>query len=147
MEAFITGSPASSPAEAVLHAAQLWYPVILLLAFISSAGAYSIITARTDDNTVASSTKGPGGRPLPATRRRRSTPPLPVEEEAAFGNLARRAFQYMSVLVVVTFLVNCAAIASHTLIEGGDGVTEGGWWCGEETTVCPRRQASDVTTY
>lgn len=122
-----------SPAEKVLFATELCYPAILLLAFISTAAVYSIMTSRSDEELVTPTTTGPGGKPLPVTKRKREdTSPV---VDAQIGTAARRVFQYLTGIIVLTFLADFATVIAHALKEQKDGDPESGWWCGEERIV------------
>lgn len=121
-----------SPAEEVLFTAELWYSPVLLLAFITSAATYSILSSRSEEELIKPSVTGPDGKPLPVTKRKREDS-RPVVE-AHIGNVARRVFQYMSAAVVLTFLADFVAIVVHAFRENKPGIGFS-WWCGEERIV------------
>ncbi|KAK0623309.1 hypothetical protein B0T14DRAFT_426482 [Immersiella caudata] len=125
----------STAAEAVYLRAQLLYPVVLLVAFIVSAGVHSILTARTEEELVVPTAKGPGGKPLPVTKRKREQLDEPgVPDACAASGFARRVFQYTTAAVILSFFANGGAIALRALQLRGKDATEG-WWCTEERTV------------
>ena len=69
-------SPPDSPAERVRDITQYLYPDLLLLAFITIGATHSVYTAMRKEDVVIPTVKGPGGKPLPVTKRRVSTPSI-----------------------------------------------------------------------
>ncbi|KAL2024486.1 hypothetical protein VTK56DRAFT_8297 [Thermocarpiscus australiensis] len=130
------GGPAQSPgtAQLVLQTAQLLYPVVLLLAFVVSAGIHSIVTSRTEEELVAPTVRGPGGKPLPITKRKRENA-SPQAADVSTGGSARNGFLYITTAVVLSFVANGAAIAVHALQSTRSSGLEQLWWCGEERVV------------
>lgn len=128
-------APEMSTAEVVYLRAQLLY-VVLLLAFIVSAGVNSIVTARTEEELVVPTAKGPGGKPLPVTKKRkREQLDEPRVPDACAGScFVRRIFQYTTAAVILSFFANGGAIALRALQYRRTGSGEG-WWCSEERTV------------
>ncbi|KAJ4286028.1 ATP-binding cassette-type vacuolar membrane transporter Hmt1 [Collariella sp. IMI 366227] len=128
--------PSFSTAETFLQKAQLLYPVVLLLAFVLSAAVNTIITSRADKNLVVTTAKGPDGKPLPVTRRKRKQEALEAYDNAnTNGGLAWITFLYLTGGVALSFVANGAVIAFHAIASRqvfGDGKT---WWCGEERIV------------
>ena len=124
-----------STAETVELRAQILYPAILLLAFIASAGVHSVLTSRTEEELVAPIARGPGGKPLPLTKRKREHEESIVPQINFFSDAARRVFQYATGAIIITFLANAVAIALHAIeVRTSSGGTSG-WWCGEERIV------------
>ncbi|KAK3379412.1 hypothetical protein B0T24DRAFT_522327 [Lasiosphaeria ovina] len=119
-----------STAETVYRRAQLCYPVVLLLAFIVSAGVHSILTSRTEEELLVPTARGPGGKPLPLTKRKREHEE-PRVQNVYTPSLARRACQYAVAALILTFFANGAAVCARALQFRN--TTE--WWCGEERTV------------
>ncbi|OTA80177.1 hypothetical protein M434DRAFT_230994 [Hypoxylon sp. CO27-5] len=125
-------SPPDSPAERVRDITQYLYPDLLLLAFITIGATHSVYTAMRKEDVVVPNVKGPGGKPLPVTKRRRSDEDSTDSEE--FSPHARRFFQYSMVVATLTFFATGGAIAARALIHrSADG--QHGWWCGEPKTV------------
>jgi hypothetical protein len=123
-----------SLAEVVFRNSQLCYPVVLLFAFIISAGIHSIVTSKTEEEVVAPTVKGPGGKPLPFTKRRREH----HDTQAPFvhnGDVAKTVFQYLSAGLVLSFIANGAAIALRALSARGVKGEVGDWWCDEQRIV------------
>ena len=131
-----SGDPARSTAEVIYLRAQLLYPVVLLVAFIVSAGAHSILTARSEEELVVPLATGPGGKPLPVTKRKRGQPgDHRSQVDFPASSTARRFFQYATASVILTFFANATAIALRALQARGAQGKVGKWWCGEERTV------------
>ncbi|KAK1751902.1 heavy metal tolerance protein [Echria macrotheca] len=134
MDALRNGGDPQSFAEIVYLRAQLLYPMVLLLAFILSAGVHSIVTARSEEELIVPTVTGPGGKPLPVTKRKREqSGEIQVPAIADDRSFARRVFQYGTAALTLSFLANLAAIAVHTLQVHGPKHFQ--WWCGEERTV------------
>ncbi|KAK0646525.1 hypothetical protein B0T16DRAFT_390940 [Cercophora newfieldiana] len=130
--------PQMSTAEFVYLRAQLLYPVVLLLAFIVSAGVNSIVTARTEEELVVPTAKGPGGKPLPITKKRKREQldePRAPDACATGSGCARRVFQFTTAAVILTFFANGSAIALRALQSSGGKESGTGWWCSEERNV------------
>jgi len=120
-----------STAEVVFLKAQLLYPMILLVAFVLSAGVHSILTSRSEEELITPTATGPGGKPLPVTKRKREHEEpqiLDIDEQSS----AHGAFQYIAAAVVLTFLANCVAVVVHGLDSAGKSHE---WWCSEQRMV------------
>jgi hypothetical protein len=115
----------------------LCYPAVLLVAFILSAATYSIQSSRSEEELLEPTATGPGGKPLPMTKRRKRGHKHPVFE-VYIGVWARRVFQYITVAVVLTFVADAATVVAHAV----DDQSPGGWWCGEERVVRPLSTSS-----
>lgn len=125
-------NPPDSPAERVRSITQYLYPDLLLLAFIVIGATHSVYTAMRKEDVVAPTVKGPGGKPLPVTKRRRDENDSGEPHE--FSPCARRFFQTSMVLATLTLFGTGGAIAARALIHrSADG--QHGWWCGEPKTV------------
>ncbi|KAL2181557.1 ABC transporter-like protein [Thermothelomyces heterothallicus CBS 202.75] len=126
----------SSAALLVLQKAQLLYPVILLLAFTLSAGVHTVITSKSEEQLAAPTVTGPGGKPLPITKRKREQEALQEADDVdGAGGLARPVFLYLMAAVVTSFVANGAAVAVHAMGSTRDGELDNAWWCGEERIV------------
>lgn len=125
-------NPPDSPAERVRDVTQYLYPDLLLLVFILVGATHSVYTAMRKDDVVVPTIRGPGGKPLPVTKRRLSDDDASDPDD--FSPHARRFFQCSMVIATLTFLATGGAIAARALIHrSADG--EHGWWCGEPKTV------------
>lgn len=127
-------SPPLSPAERVRDLTQYLYPDLLLLAFIVIGATHSVYTAVRKDDIVAPTIKGPGGKPLPVTKKRREDEDDEAPEPEGFTPMARRFFQYSMIIATLTFFAAGGAIAARALIHR-DANGDHGWWCGEPKTV------------
>jgi hypothetical protein len=130
---------APTAVDSVLKYTLYWLAFTLLIVFIGFAGALSIICARTDEDFVKPSARGPGGKPLPVTKRKRKGGQGDGKKFGPdFGPCARRSFQGLSVCLIFTFVANAIAIAVHTIqsvpwpFKGGDE----GWWAPHCVSVC-----------
>ncbi|KAH9906250.1 hypothetical protein F4778DRAFT_725128 [Xylariomycetidae sp. FL2044] len=126
-------SPPESPAEHVRRIAQLLYPAILLLAFIVFGALHSVHSALQKEDVIVPTVTGPGGKPLPVTKRRRRTG-NELPEPNKFSPATRLLFQTCNILATLTYFAAGGAIAARALINrSAEG--EHGWWCGEAKTV------------
>ncbi len=124
----------SMAADRWLLTTMLCYPAVLLVTFIISAAAYSIQSSKSEEELLESTATGPGGKPLPATKRRKRRQHNLVFE-VYIGVWARRVFQYITAAVVLTFVADCAAVIAHAMDD-----QEPTWWCGEERVVSAHLQ-------
>ncbi|GAW24539.1 hypothetical protein ANO14919_141260 [Xylariales sp. No.14919] len=132
MAAFVVESN-DSLAKSILTATQYLYPGLLLLILLLFGVIYSIYTARNKGDVIVPTVTGPGGRPLPVTKKR------PVdnnseEPDGRFSPAIRALFQWLYTAVTLTFIGQGAAIATRALLQRnpeGDRA----WWCGESKTV------------
>lgn len=122
----------SMAAERWFLSTMLCYPAVLLVTFIVSAATYSIHSSKSEEELLEPTATGPGGKPLPATKRRKRGDRDPVYE-VYIGRWTRRLFQYITAAVVLTFVADCAAVIAHALDD-----QEAAWSCGEERVVSIR---------
>ncbi|KAI1636692.1 hypothetical protein F4809DRAFT_368532 [Biscogniauxia mediterranea] len=126
-------NPRDTPAERARAITQYLYPDLLLVVLIFIGALYSVYTARRKEDVVEPTVTGPGGKPLPVTKRRRPEDDA-SEPEQTFTPAARCFFQTAYTIVTLTFVGQGAAITARALIHRtADG--EHGWWCGEPKTV------------
>ncbi|KAL2262022.1 hypothetical protein VTK26DRAFT_2723 [Humicola hyalothermophila] len=130
-------SPSLSAAQTVLRTTQLLYPLVLLLTFILSAGIHTVVTSRSEEQLVSPTVRGPGGKPLPVTKRKREQEARNAGEDDNAGGrrLAKNAFVYLTVALISSFVANGTAIASHAMQSGNGSSAQDQWWCGEERIV------------
>ncbi|KAK6950447.1 hypothetical protein Daesc_008775 [Daldinia eschscholtzii] len=125
-------NPPDSSAERVRDITQYLYPDLLLFVFIVVGATHSVYTAMRKEDVVVPTVRGPGGKPLPVTKRRLSDDD--ASEPEKFSPHARRFFQYSMIVATSTFIAMGGAIAARALIHrNAEG--EHGWWCGEPKTV------------
>lgn len=129
----IQSAPSISPGAAywILHYAQYTYPLVLLIVFLATFFAHSIISSPTNQSVSSrSNVTGPGGKPLPPrSRPPSSSPPKPTNE--GFGKIRSLLFCWLSVGLILTFVGDIVNIVAHALTE-----RKVGWWCGEAPAVC-----------
>ncbi|GAP89335.1 putative heavy metal tolerance protein [Rosellinia necatrix] len=131
MAVFVVGSNGSMVQD-VLSATQYLYSGLLLLILLLFGAIYSIYTANIRGDVVVPTVTGPGGRPLPATKKRRID--KSQESEGRFSPAIRALFQCLYTAVTLTFVSQGAVIATRALIEkNADG--DRTWWCGEAKAV------------
>jgi hypothetical protein len=119
----------SAAAEQWYQWMMLCYPAVLLVTLIVSAAAYSIYSSKSEEELVEPTATGPGGKPLPATKRRKNARNQPVYE-VHVGRWPRRLFQYVTAAVVLTFVADAAAAIVHAVDDRQEA-----WSCGEERVV------------
>ncbi|KAK4230903.1 putative heavy metal tolerance protein precursor [Podospora fimiseda] len=126
-------------AQMVYLKTQLFSPVVLLLVFVITAGIHSVITARSEEEFVHPTATGPGGKPLPVTKRKREQREAADDQESIRGNstpASSAIFKYLTGATILSFLINGFAIGSHISQSAKQQKTEGVfWWCGEERVV------------
>jgi len=131
--------PEQSPslAQSVLRTAELLYPAILLLIFVLSAAIHTIITSKAEEKINFPTVKGPGGKPLPVTKRKweKIAQELADEDNSRASRLAKSAFRYLTFAVISSFVANGIAIIAHALHSHRHEAREDWWWCGEERVV------------
>lgn len=130
-------SVARSWPEAVLDRLDLFYGITLLTIFVISIALNSILDVRRAAQLIRPAATGPGGRPLPATRRKsQDSATVTFTPDLEISNTTKRVYIYATVLLVLTFVANFASVISHTVYETKNPEIKFGWWCGEETSVC-----------
>src|SRR5512142_1254852 len=120
-------------AEAVVFWVELVYFPLLALTY-GLANALRGVLKSEDNEDIPTRATGPGGRPLPSTKQKMKKSDGPQRyppSELEFTKFTRRLFEYLSSCIVLTFVGNTAAIASHTI--SGENIES--WWCGEQTAV------------
>ncbi|KAI1757788.1 ABC transporter-like protein [Xylaria castorea] len=132
MAAFVVESNGSL-IKSTLTATQYLYPCLLLCILLLVGALYSIYTARNQETVIVPTVTGPGGRPLPVTKKRHIDNKS-QELEGRFSPAIRSLFQWLYTAVTLTFVAQGAAIAAHALIQtSAEG--DHAWWCGEPKAV------------
>ncbi|KAF9885727.1 hypothetical protein FE257_012612 [Aspergillus nanangensis] len=103
------------------------YPILILLVFVSSFVANSILTAKNVHRNPPAVHTGPGGRPLP--KRSRSTVAV-VRAPQKFSRNTKLAFKWLSFVILVTFVADAAINVTHVLVS-----REEQWWCGQSVVI------------
>lgn len=102
-------------------------PIALLVVFLVTFVTQSVISAKGTTNVQNGVRTGPGGRPLP--RRTRSTA-FVNQEPVDFSGNVKSGFKWLSVAVLITFVVDAASNIVHVLFNRREG-----WWCGQSVVV------------
>lgn len=122
-------------AATVEYWAELLYGSLLLLTLVVSAAVHSVVHAKQSRKPVASGSRrtGPGGRPLPQTRRSgiEAEEDDDDEDEPCYDAPILRTFRYASVLLVVTFVCNALSTTTH-LVKSR--TLDGDWIADENIT-------------
>ncbi|KKK22150.1 hypothetical protein AOCH_006222 [Aspergillus ochraceoroseus] len=106
---------------------RIGYPILLLVVFVSSFVANSILTARNVNKNPRASPTGPGGRPLP--KRSRSSVVV-VKAPQQFSRNTKSCFKWLSFAILVTLVVDAATNVAHVIIARSDQ-----WWCGQAVVI------------
>ena len=125
--------------EAIVYSLELWYGVLLLVIFVVSIVLNSIFDSRRASQLVQPAATGPGGRPLPATRRRsQDSSTLSFTPTAETSEVTKRIYGIGYALFVASFVADVASVVFHAFYDTKNPEIQFGWWCGEETSVCSR---------
>lgn len=103
------------------------YPIFLLAVFIAAFLASSFLAAKNIGQNGSQVTTGPGGRPLP--KRSRSTVSV-IKPVHGFSENTRSLFKWLTVAVLVTFVVDASINVAHTIIARSEH-----WWSGQSVVV------------
>jgi hypothetical protein len=131
-------SPASDGLADLLYR---WYPVTVLGVFVLSALICSIQSSSTSEDAITPTIRGPGGKPLPATKRKKKhdySRPLNWADLREIGPRAKLAFRSLAIITTLLVFLNAIAIGLHTWKANPDLFSRRGkldWWCGEPMTV------------
>jgi len=107
-----------------------------VLSFLVSAGIHTIITSNTDEELAGPTITGPGGKPLPISKRNRERQAVQSNDDAGAGRgIDWTIFLYLTGGIILSFVANGAAIAAHAMKSSSDVGVDIAWWCGEERTV------------
>ncbi|KAI0971826.1 ABC transporter-like protein [Xylaria arbuscula] len=129
MAAFVVEA-GDSLVETLLTTTQYLYPGLLLIILLLFGALYSIYTARNKGDVIIPTVTGPGGRPLPVTKKRS----IAQESDGRFSPSARALFQWLYTAVTLTFVGQGATIATRALLQQSTGGNNT-WWCSESKTV------------
>ncbi len=129
-------STAETWLEVFLHRLQLWYGFTLLVIFMLSVTLNAIITSRHAAQLVRPAVTGPGGRPLPATRRKsQDSATMAFSPTPEISTATKRIYCCTTSFLILTFLANFVSAVSHAFIEMNNPDSKFGWWCGEPASV------------
>ncbi|KFA67385.1 hypothetical protein S40285_00163 [Stachybotrys chlorohalonatus IBT 40285] len=129
-------APSLGLSDEILRNTQYIYSLVLLVSFIVFAAWYSVFNSKKEEDTVQSHVKGPGGKPLPVTKRKKRNA---GERKLGphFGRAAKNAFRCLAAGVVITYVGNAVALYVHAFeYEDPNQWTKNGLpWAGEWTLV------------
>lgn len=111
----------------VLHFA---YPLILLVFFITTFTAYSIISASNGNDEKEQAPEehtGPGGKPLP---KKTGANAGKRQDVLDFSRPRKLLFEWLALGAALTFVGNAITIIVHALYSRSEQ-----WWCGQATVV------------
>lgn len=111
----------------ILKYIRITSPIVLLVIFLVTFLAQSVISARGSKNVQNGVRTGPGGRPLP--QRTRSTA-FVSQQPIDFTENVKSVFKWLSVVVLVSFVVDAAFNMVHVLLYRHEN-----WWCGQSVVV------------
>ncbi|CAK7212327.1 ATP-binding cassette-type vacuolar membrane transporter Hmt1 [Sporothrix bragantina] len=122
--------------EAIVYSLELWYGVLLLVIFVVSIVLNSIFDSRRASQLIQPAATGPGGRPLPATRRRsQDSTTLSFTPTIEISEVTKRFYGIAYALFIASFVADFANVISHAFYDTKNPEIQFGWWCGEETSV------------
>ncbi|KAJ2899046.1 uncharacterized protein MKZ38_003447 [Zalerion maritima] len=108
-------------------------PLSLLILFIVFTAIHGVVLARKEEEIIVPAARGPGGKLLPITKRKKKTG---GETAPSFTKLARRFFQYASAVICLSYFANGCAIAIHASWDRrGTRDMQRGWWAGTDPVV------------
>lgn len=125
---FLLGSKpkvSSQNAQRILNFFHFGSPIILIIFFLTAFTVHSIATASTDTATKPLEQTGPGGKPLPSSKKR------PKEKNVLDFSPARKLlFNWLSAGAAATFVGNAIVVIIHALVA-----RKNNWWCGEAVAI------------
>lgn len=136
-----SGDPVSLPRDSnlvdeILRRTQYLYALVLLLTFVSFVAWYSVYNAKKDDDIIQSHLKGPGGKPLPITKRKKRDN---GERKLGphFGLAAKNVFRYLAAIVFLSYVGTGISMFVHAFkYENPEQWSrEGLPWAGEWSVV------------
>jgi ABC-type transport system involved in Fe-S cluster assembly fused permease/ATPase subunit len=99
-------------ADYLLRKTQYLYALTLLITFIGCAAWYSVYNAKREEDVVHSTVKGPGGKPLPITRRKKLND---GERKIGphFGTAAKNVFRCLAAVVFLSYVATSSSMFVH----------------------------------
>lgn len=115
----LASGPNNSVASHILDKTLVFYNLVLLIVFVSTALGRSIHNARNEEIKPNPDVLGPGGKPLPVTKLKRRNP-----DEDSWGPQlsagSKMACAWLTGLMCLTFVANLVVHVTHTLIVWAD---------------------------
>lgn len=126
-----------SVADLILHQVSYLYAIVLLVTFVGCAAWYSIVNAKKEEDIVLPTVKGPGGKPLPSTKRKKRTD---GERKIGprFGRTAKNVFRCIAAVVFLSYVASGTLMFVHAFWHEDPykWSKEGLAWAGEWSLVC-----------
>ncbi|KAF4978819.1 hypothetical protein FZEAL_4863 [Fusarium zealandicum] len=121
----------------ILRRTQYLYALILLTAFISCAAWYSVVNAKKEEDQVQSTVKGPGGKPLPITKKKHSRADGDRKIGPGFGRTAKNVFRVLAAMVFLSYVGSASFMFYHAFWfeDPWQWSREGLPWAGEWSVV------------
>ncbi|KHO00720.1 heavy metal tolerance protein precursor [Metarhizium album ARSEF 1941] len=125
-----------SLAVIVLRQTQFLYSLVLLFGFVTGAAWYSVYNSKKDEDLVQPTVKGPGGKPLPITKRKKRDD---GERKVGprFGPVAKNVFRYLAAILFLSYVGTGMSMFVHAFWHENPykWSKEGLPWAGEWTAV------------
>ncbi|KAG5946980.1 hypothetical protein E4U53_006494 [Claviceps sorghi] len=98
--------------DVILRQTQYLYALVLLFAFVTGAAWYSVYNAKKEEDIVQTTIKGPGGKPLPITKRKRRSD---GERKLGprFGPTAKNVFRYLAAVLFLSYVGTGVSMFIH----------------------------------
>lgn len=124
-------------ADRILRLTQFFYSVVLLAAFIGCAAWYSVVNSKKEEDVIVPTVRGPGGKPLPITKKRRPNDGT-RKIGPGFGRTAKNVFRYLAAVVFLTYVASGISMFDHAFWHEDpyEWSKEGLPWAGEWSVVC-----------
>ncbi|KAF5017807.1 hypothetical protein F66182_10237 [Fusarium sp. NRRL 66182] len=124
-------------ADYILRKTQYLYALILLTAFISGAAWYSVVNSKKQEDLVQPTVKGPGGKPLPITKKKHSRADGDRKIGPGFGRTAKNVFRYLAFVVFLSYVGSAGFMFNHAFWHEDPyrWSREGLPWAGEWSVV------------
>lgn len=120
----------------ILRETQYLYSLVLLVAFIGCVSWYSVYNAKKEEDVVQSKARGPGGKPLPITKKKKRDD---GERKLGphFGRSAKNIFRYLAAVVFLSYLATGISMFIHAFWyeDPFKWSKEGLAWAGEWSMV------------
>ncbi|OAA42054.1 heavy metal tolerance protein precursor [Cordyceps fumosorosea ARSEF 2679] len=127
--------PSIPASDLILRETQCLYSFILLVAFLSCIAWYSVCNAKKQESIVQSIVKGPGGKPLPVTKKTKDDGERKLGPQ--FSPATKTFFRYLAAVIFISYVATSTFIFNHAFYHDNaykwskDGLS----WAGEWTVV------------
>lgn len=130
------GTTPDTLVDVILRDTQYSYSLVLLASFIGCVSWYSVYNAKKEEDVVHSHVKGPGGKPLPITKKKKRDD---GERKLGphFGPTAKNVFRYLAAVVFLSYAAAGTFMFVHAFWHEDPfrWSKEGLPWAGEWTMV------------